>query len=84
MPETAITPVLDLVMPPLPVAVRVQVSDDLAAWNPANDITIGAASGSGPNGASYTVADAGTFDHIIITIPKNSARNKFASVIAVK
>jgi hypothetical protein len=66
-----------------PVAVKVQVSADLGIWNPADDILIGAGNGSGPNGASYTVTPNGTFDDIVVTIPKNSATIKFARVQAV-
>jgi autotransporter-associated beta strand protein len=66
-----------------PVAVRVQVSADLATWNPADEITIGASGGTGPNGATYTVDETGDFDTIVVTIPKNSASTKFARVKAV-
>jgi autotransporter-associated beta strand protein len=67
-----------------PVTVKVQVSADLATWNPADDILIGAGNGTGPNGATYTVAPNGAFDDIVVTIPKNSATVKFARVQAVK
>jgi hypothetical protein len=66
-----------------PVAVRVQVSADLATWNPADEITIGATGGSGPNGATYTVDETGDFDTVVVTIPKNSASTRFARVKAV-
>jgi autotransporter-associated beta strand protein len=66
-----------------PVTVKVQVSAELATWNPADDILIGAANGTGPNGASYTVSPNGAFDDIVVTIPKNSANVKFARVQAV-
>ena len=59
-----------------PVAVRVQVSADLATWNPADEITIGATGGSGPNGATYTVDETGDFDTVVVTIPKNSAKHQ--------
>jgi hypothetical protein len=67
-----------------PVTVKVQVSADLVTWNPADDITIGAGDGSGPNGATYTVDDTGDLDIIVVTIPKNSAVKKFARVIAIQ
>ena len=70
---------------PLPTTVKVQVSDDLATWNPANDITIGPGpTGTGPNGASYTVDDSGTLDAIVVTIPKGLATAKFARVVATR
>jgi autotransporter-associated beta strand protein len=65
------------------VAARVQVTADLAAWNPADDIVIGATNGSGPNGASYTVSENGLApDDITVTIPKGSNAKLFARVIA--
>lgn len=66
-----------------PVTVKVQVSADLATWNPADEITIGASGGSGPNGATYTVDETGDLDTVVVTIPKNSANTKFARVKAV-
>jgi fibronectin-binding autotransporter adhesin len=66
-----------------PVTVKVQVSADLATWNPADEITIGATGGSGPNGATYTVDETGDFDTVVVTIPKNGANTKFARVKAV-
>jgi autotransporter-associated beta strand protein len=66
-----------------PVTVKVQVSANLGTWNPADDILIGDANGTGPNGASYTVMPNGSFDDIVVTIPKNSANVKFARVQAV-
>jgi len=64
------------------VSVKVQVSADLVSWNPADDIPIGAADGSGPNGATYTVDDSGTLDNVVVTIPKGAATRKFARVVA--
>jgi autotransporter-associated beta strand protein len=66
-----------------PVTVKVQVSADLSTWNPADEITIGATGGSGPNGATYTVDETGDLDTVVVTIPKNSANTKFARVKAV-
>jgi hypothetical protein len=66
-----------------PVTVKVQVSADLATWNPADEITIGATGGTGPNGATYTVDETGDLDTVVVTIPKNSANTKFARVKAV-
>ena len=66
-----------------PVAVKVQVSADLAIWNPADDILIGDENGTGPNGVSYTVTPNGEFDDIVVTVPKNSANVKFARLQAV-
>jgi len=64
------------------IVTKVQVSDDLSNWNsPTNDIIIGAVDGSGPNGATYTVAENGTAsDTIVVTIPKGAAPKKFARV----
>lgn len=67
-----------------PVTVKVQVSDDLATWNPADDITIGAVNGSGPNGASYTVTNSAGMDTIVVTIPKAAATKKFTRIIATQ
>lgn len=67
-----------------PVAVKVQVSADLATWNSADDIAIGATNGSGPNGASYTVTTAGAADDIVVTIPKAAATRKFARIVATE
>lgn len=71
-----------------PVIVKVQVSDDLAIWNPADDITIvGDANDPGPiggTGASYTVDDSGALDTIVVTIPKGAATKKFARVVATQ
>ena len=64
------------------VPVKVQVSADLVNWNPADDITIGATNGSGPNGTTYTVDETGTIDTIVVTIPKGVATKKFARVVA--
>ncbi len=70
---------------PLPTTVKVQVSDDLVTWNPANDITIvGDVNGTGPNGATYTVNDSGSIDAIVVTIPKLGAPKKFARVEAIR
>ena len=67
------------------VTVKVQTSDDLTFSTPANDITISATDGTGPNGATYTVTDeAGSLDTITVTIPKALAARKFARVIAVQ
>jgi autotransporter-associated beta strand protein len=61
-----------------PVAVKVQVSADLTTWSPADDIIIGDTDGSGPNGVTYTVAENGSApDTVVVTIPKNSATEKF-------
>ena len=65
------------------VACVVQVGTDIATWNPANDIVIGPVSGSGPNGATYTVAETANLDTVVVTIPKNSAAIKFVRVRAV-
>jgi len=67
-----------------PVAVKVQVSSDLVTWNPADDITIGAIGGSGPNSATYTVANNAGMDTIVVTIPKAAAAKKFARVVATE
>lgn len=69
---------------PLPTTVKVQVSDDLVTWNPANDISIGATGGTGPNGATYTVDETGPLDAIVVTIPKLGAAKKFARVVTVR
>lgn len=67
-----------------PVAVTVQVTADLAIWNPADDISIGATDGSGPNGATYSVAENGSAaDAVVVTIPKNSSTKMFARIKAV-
>ncbi len=64
--------------------VKVQVSVDLATWNTADDITIGATSGSGPNSATYTVTENGSADDdVVVTIPKSSATKKFVRLKAV-
>ena len=63
-----------------PIAVKVQASADLATWNPADDILIGATDGSGPNGSTYTVDETGVLDTIVVTIPKSSAVRKFVRV----
>jgi fibronectin-binding autotransporter adhesin len=66
-----------------PVSVKVQVSGDLISWNSGNDILIGATNGSGPNGATYTVAENGSApDLITITIPKAAATRKFVRILA--
>jgi hypothetical protein len=70
-----------------PVAVKVQVSNDLVTWNPADDISIGAVGNAGPiggTGASYTVNDSGSIDTIVVTIPKGAAAKKFARVVATQ
>ena len=70
-----------------PVAVKVQVSDNLVTWNPADDIVIDAATNPGPiggTGASYTVDDTGSIDTIVVTIPKGVATKKFARVVATQ
>jgi autotransporter-associated beta strand protein len=65
------------------VTARVQVTTNLATWNPANDIVIGATNGSGPNGATYTVSENGLApDDITVSIPKGSNAKLFARVIA--
>lgn len=67
-----------------PVAVVVEVSADLATWNPADQVGIGAGSGSGPNGVTCTVTENGSApDTITVTIPKNGALRKFARVSAI-
>ncbi len=68
------------------VEVRVRTSIDLLAWNPADDIVIGADDGTGPNGASYTVtADPVTrHDAVVVTIPVGAAGHKFARVVAIE
>ena len=64
--------------------VKVQVSTDLATWNTADDITIGATSGSGSNSATYTVTENGSADDdVVVTIPKSSATKKFVRLRAV-
>lgn len=66
-----------------PVSILVATTGDLAIWNPANSVTIGATSGSGPNGITYTVTENATApDTITVTIPKNGALRKFARVTA--
>jgi autotransporter-associated beta strand protein len=69
-----------------PVTVKVQVSDDLSTWNPANDITIGAVGVPTPilpTNATYTVAEnSAAADTIVVTIPKAAAAKKFARVVA--
>ena len=71
-----------------PVAVKVQVSNDLFTWNPADDIAIGNVSNAGPiggTGASYTVAENDAApDTIVVTIPKGAATKKFARVVATQ
>lgn len=69
---------------PLPTTVKVQVSEDLVTWNPANDITIGATNGTGPNGATYTVNEAGPLDAIVVTIQKLGAAQKFARIVSTR
>ncbi len=70
-----------------PVAVKVQISDDLTFSTPANDILIGAVSVAvpiAPTGATYTVAEgAGVngLDTVTVTIPKAAAAKKFARVV---
>lgn len=68
------------------VDVRVQVSGDLLTWNSADEILIEGTSGSGPNGASYTVTpNSGThLDSIVVTIPKGAATRKFARILATQ
>jgi len=64
--------------------VKVQESTDLATWNTADDITIGATSGSGSNSATYTVTENGSADDdVVVTIPKSSATKKFVRLKAV-
>lgn len=65
-----------------PVAVKVQVSEDLITWNSANDIAIGATSGSGPNGSSYIVSEGADSDAVLVTIPKGNANRKFVRIQA--
>lgn len=70
-----------------PVAVKVQVSDDLATWPAANDIPIGATGNAGPvgaTGASYTVDETGALDTIVVTIPKAAAAKRFARVVVAE
>ena len=66
-----------------PVAVQVQVSADLTTWSEADEITIGSAAGTGPNGVTYTVTAGVDSDAVVVTIPKNGATKKFARVEAV-
>ncbi len=67
----------------LPVALRLQVSDDLVTWNPADEISIGDSAGSGPNGVTYSVtANGGSMETIVVTIPKGEAVSKFARLVA--
>jgi autotransporter-associated beta strand protein len=62
------------------VTVKVQVSADLASWT--DEMTIGATSGSGSNGSSYTVAENGSAaDTIVATVLKASATKKFMRVV---
>ncbi|MCX8494973.1 MAG: putative Ig domain-containing protein [Akkermansiaceae bacterium] len=64
--------------------VKVQVSADLATWNTADDITIGATSGNGANGSSYTVTENGSADDdVVVSIPKSNATKKFVRLKAV-
>jgi hypothetical protein len=64
--------------------VKVQVSTDLATWNTADDITIGATSGNGANGSSYTVTENGSADDdVVVSIPKSNATKKFVRLKAV-
>ena len=63
-----------------PATVTVQVSADLNTWNPADDIPIGPANGTGPNGATYTVDETAPLDAITVTLPKNGAFVKFARI----
>lgn len=66
-----------------PVTVKVQVSEDSAIWDPANDITIGTGpNGTGPGGATYTVDDTGSFVTIVVTIPQSATPRKFVRVKA--
>jgi hypothetical protein len=71
-----------------PVAVKVQVSDDLVTWDNANDIVIGNIGNAGPiggTGASYTVAENDAApDTIVVTIPKGAATKKFARVVVTQ
>lgn len=71
-----------------PAAVKVQVSNDLVTWSPADDIAIGNVGNAGPiggTGASYTVAENGAApDTIVVTIPKGAAARKFARVVATQ
>ncbi len=71
-----------------PVAVKVQVSNDLVTWNPADDIAIGNVSNAGPvggAGASYTVAENDAApDTIVVTIPKGAATKMFGRVVATQ
>jgi hypothetical protein len=59
-----------------PVGLKVQISGDLNTWNPADDIVIGATSGS-----SYTVTEMDGYDLIVVTISK-SGPTQFARVTA--
>jgi autotransporter-associated beta strand protein len=59
-----------------PVGLKVQISGDLNTWNPADDIVIGATSGS-----SYTVTEMDGYDLIVVTISK-SGPTRFARVTA--
>ena len=62
------------------VTVKVQVSADLASWT--DEMTIGATSGSGSNGSTYTVAENGAAaDTIVATVLKASATKKFMRVV---
>ena len=42
----------------------------------------GATSGSGPNGASYTVSEGADSDAVLVTIPKGNANRKFVRIQA--
>ncbi len=67
-----------------PIDVRVQVSENLMNWSAADEIVIGPSSGSGPNGATYTVDETGAIDTVVVTIPKGMALKKFARVFTTK
>lgn len=71
---------------PLPATVKVQVSDDMGTWDPADEITIGSGpTGTGPNEATYTVEENGTGpDLVTVTIPKAMATRKFARVLTTR
>lgn len=61
----------------------VQVSADLTTWNAADEITIGSADATGPNGVTYTVTAGVDSDAVVVTIPKNGAAKKFTRVEAM-
>jgi hypothetical protein len=62
------------------LTLEAQVSADLASWT--DEMTIGATSGSGSNGSTYTVAENGSAaDTIVATVLKASATKKFMRVV---